>query len=226
MAERCSFFAKLAKQLLTWCKNLYRKGACSESKYDVMGALIKVCSVIMNHKEIDTDNGLVHLQRKTASFPFVVWVHVCWEWHDVWWKYISPGGTWTQKAGPAAAVQLVQQVLYQFFPEKMADDIIIRLVYWGRQRFVGTSFPRRVHTISKRSSRTMYQWFPLVSTSHVKKFLKYHSATSSSEFLRNGQLNANNGTVVPDTRTDYIKNYNFNHASHEKLILACRTVCF
>ena len=75
---------------------------------------------------------------------------------------VELGAGSSSAAGTASAVPV--------FPEKkMADDINIRLVYWGRKRFVSASCPPpRVHTISKQSSHTMYEWFPLVSTPHVK----------------------------------------------------------
>ena len=59
-----------------------------------------------------------------------------------------------------------------FYLKKMADDIHIHLVYrqCGRQHFVSASCPPGVHAITKRNSRTMYTWFPLVSSLHRLNF--------------------------------------------------------
>ena len=106
-----------------------------------------------------------NLWRQTLAVNAVNGTRVTWTTRQAKLSILAKEA-WCYRAGGSSAAGTASAV--PVFLEKMVDDISIRLVNWGRQRFVSASWPPRVHTISKRSLRTMYEWFPLVSTSHVK----------------------------------------------------------
>ena len=59
--------------------------------------------------------------------------------------------------------------------------------------------------ICKRTSSTMYAWFPLANTPHVKDSLSIVLLNLSPGFLKNGQFHTYS-TVTRDTQRNFVKN--------------------